>query len=173
MDLYFSIIGAIICVLILIGALYVFLKYLQTPVKTEVPGEWPKPAGTIPDDEFFGKFTAPLLTDAKEGLDLAVESLKLSIELYERKAWVESGEESISARKSVEAAMEKLDEVIDMSDADDSYQAKRANVLLGHCNYYYDAAVKIEAATDAMLEGKQSKGIPEGLIKAIEEWKAD
>lgn len=134
-----------------------------------------KPA-EMSDEEFIESYTGPMLEDALEKLEMAVESIKSGLHFYGGGAWEEAGGEFHLAVKSIDNAAGRLKEVVGMVEDRNSGPARHAKARLEECRRLRVLAIKMEEACDARVEGKEEDAkkldtVKPELEKTVDEWR--
>ena len=170
----------IVMVALVIGAVYVLMKFFEEregAKDIELQPPVANPVQTLPpEEEFIITFTKPMLQDGAGLLDDAIEAIKLGCSHYEYGAYVEASDEFHGSLRTIDEAADNFKEVLNDVENQASPPALKAKKLLGDCDEFRAAAKRMESACDAMVEGKTfeagklASGI-EALKKKAAEWK--
>lgn len=179
--------GMLLLAFLALVATYIIMRIIGRPSNDEVEGEEEAVAMPVPkqakkpemisDEEFISSYTGPILEDAHDSLETAVESILSALHFYDKGSWEEASEEFHSAIKRIDEAAERLNEVVEMVEDDSSRPVLLAKRRLEECRRLRTLAIRMEEACDAMIEGKveEAKGLdivkPE-LEKIAREWHA-
>lgn len=178
----FGMAGMILLALFALVAVYILMRLLGRPSSGEgeaeeegVPATSKKPT-EISDEEFIGSYTGPMLEDALEKLEMAVESIKSGLYFYGRSVWEEAGGEFHLAVNSIDNAAGRLKEIIGMVEDQGSEPARLAKARLEECRRMRALTIRMEEACDAMVEGKTEEArklaaVKPELEKMASEWR--
>jgi len=156
--------GMIFFALLALVAIYVFLWLMGKPYRvdhetgrqeTTVPLE--KGRAEMSDEEFIDSYTAPMLEDALDVLDSAVDSIKSGLDFYKRCVWEAAGDEFHAAAKGIDGASLRLRDVVAMVEDPGSKPSTEAKARLEQCRQLRALTIRMEEACDARVEGKEDE----------------
>jgi hypothetical protein len=166
----FGMAGMLVLAFFVLAAVYILMRLLSRPPDDE-EGEYGKAAprvnkpAELSDEEFIGSYTGPMLEDAQEKLEMAVESIKAGLDYYGRSAWEEAGGEFHLAVNGIDNAAGRLREVVGMVEDQGSEPVRLAKARLGECRHMRALAIRLEEACDAMVEGKTEDAQKLAMVK--------
>jgi len=180
----FGMTGMILIAAFALVVVYILMRLLDRPSKGEDEEEnegkpvTPKKPAKISDEEFIGSYTGPMLEDAHEKLEMAVESIKSGLDYYGRNVWEEAGGEFHLAVNGIDNAAGRLKEVIGMVEDQGLEPVRLAKARLEECRRMRALAIRMEEACDAMVEGKAEEAqklaaVRPELEKMASEWHSD
>jgi hypothetical protein len=177
----FGMAGMLVLAFIVLAAVYILMRLLDRPSddeegeagKSATRGE--KPA-ELSDEEFIGSYTGPMLEDALEKLEMAVESVRSGLHFYGGSVWEEAGGEFHLAVNSIDNAAGRLKEVVGMVEDQGSEPVRLAKARLEECRRMRALTIRMEEACDAMVEGKEEEArkleaVKPELEKIADEWR--
>jgi hypothetical protein len=176
----FGMAGMLVLALLALASVYILMRFLGRPTDDdEGEGEneaqrAEKPA-ELSDEEFVSSYTGPMLEEAREKMETAVESVESGLHFYGRGVWEEAGGEFHHAANGIDDAAERLKEVVGMVDDQSSGPVRQAKARLDECRHMRALTIRMEEACDAMVEGKAEEArklasiMPE-LEKMVDEW---
>lgn len=156
----FGMTGMIVLAILALAAIYIFIRLMGRPSgDDDEPEEVPaspaeKRPAMISDEEFIESYTGPMLEDALESLEGAVDSIRAGLEYYKRSVWEAAGEEFHSAVKGIDNASERLKEVVAMVEDQGSKPSKQARSMAEECLRLRALTIQMEEACDARVDGK-------------------
>lgn len=167
--------GMIVLAVLALVAIYILMRLMGRPSgdegeQDEVPASpAEKRPAMISDEDFIESYTGPMLEDALETLEEAVDSARAGLEYYKRSAWEAAGEEFHSAVKGIDSASERLKEVVAMVEDPGSRPAKQAKARMDECRQLRALTIRMEEACDARVDGKEgdASGL-EGAMPGLE-----
>jgi hypothetical protein len=155
--------GMIVLAVLALAAIYILMRLMGRPSGDEGEQE-EAPASSaeknpamISDEEFIESYTGPMLEDALETLEEAVDSIKAGLEYYKRPAWEAAGEEFHSAVKGIDNASERLKEVTAIVEDPGSKPSKQAKARAEECRMLRSLTIRMEEACDARVDGKEEE----------------
>ncbi len=169
----FGMAGMLVVAFFVLAAVYILMRLLDRPSDAEDEEEEEgglaapraeKPA-ELSDEEFIDSYTGPMLEDALEKLEMAVESIKAGLHFYGRNVWEEAGGEFHLAVNSIDNAAAGLKEIIGMVDDQGSEPVRLAKARLEECRRMRVLTIRMEEACDAMVEGKEEEAKKLAMIK--------
>ncbi|HTX43591.1 MAG TPA: hypothetical protein VMC61_02590 [Methanocella sp.] len=166
----FGMAGMLVLAFFALAAIYIIMRLLDRPPVDEEPesGE-AAPRREAPtelsDEEFVGSYTGPMLEDAREKLELAIESAEAGLHFYGQGKWEEAGGEFHIAANNVDNAMGRLREVIGMVEDQGSAPVRQAKARLEESRRIRALAIRMEEACDAMVEGKTEEAQKLAMVK--------
>ncbi len=160
--------GMIVIALIVLAAVYVIMRFLNRSTEGLEEGDKEPHTGApeeASDEEFVESYIGPVLEDAQDSLDAAVESAKSGLYLYCRGSWEDASGEFHEAAKSIDGAAGRLREVLGMVEDPGSKPVREVKARIGYCLKLRAMASRMEEASDAMASGKEDEARKQALIK--------
>ncbi len=159
----FGMTGMIVLAVLTLVAIYILIRLMGRPSGDEdereegpaSPSE-KKPA-MMSDEEFIESYTGPMLEDALESLEGAMDSIRAGLEYYKRPAWEAAGEEFHSAVKGIDNASERLREVLALVEDQGSKPSRQAKARAEECRRLRALTIQMEEACDARVDGKEEE----------------
>lgn len=159
----FGMTGMVVLAALVLVAIYILIRLMGRPSGDEDEGEEEpvftaekKPA-MMSDEEFIESYTGPMLEDALEALEEAVDSIRAGMEYYKRSVWVSAGEEFHSAAKGIDAAAERLKEVVAIVEDQSSKPSRQAKARIDECRQLRALTIQMEEACDSWVDGKEGE----------------
>lgn len=164
----FGVTGIVVVVFLILAAIFIYTRLMGKPAwgdeeekadDEEQEGEEKLPAKPvmrkeISDEEFIDSYTGPIMEDALDKLDSAVDSIKSGIDYYQRSVWEAAGEEFHSAVKGIDNASTRFKEVVSMVENQQSKPSRQANARIEEGRKLRMLAIRMEEACDGRVEGK-------------------
>jgi hypothetical protein len=165
----------LICLIIL--ALAVALKLLNTADKQFTTRKINSPPAPMDEDRFLTSFLKPVYDDGLAEMETAADALRDGLDFYGRRAFVNAGEQFIDAGRSIDAATNKFNELLALVEDPSEEYAKKARHRLIDCKRFEELALDMEKACDAMLARKtfEARVLEEKVRdskKFVEEWRS-
>ena len=168
----FGMTGMIVLALLVLAAIYIFIRLIGKPKWSdgeEGDEEEPDEAEVKPaiplvekrqemsDEEFIESYTGPMMDDALDTLEAAVDSAGSGLEYYRRSVWEAAGEEFHSAARDIDHASSRLKEIVSMVENQGSKPSRQANARVEECRKLRALTIRMEEACDARVEGKDGE----------------
>lgn len=155
----FGMAGMIVFAILVLAAIYLFIRLTGKPSRDEGENDEDEPSAVkksheISDREFVDSYTGPMLEDALDSLDAAVDSINSGLDYYNRSVWEAAGEEFHTAAKGIDDASARLKEVVAMVEDQGSSPSLQAKARIEECRKLRAMTIRMEEACDARVEGK-------------------
>ena len=162
----FGMTGIAVVVFLILAAIYIFTRLLGKPTWSDEEEEEAEPEEEekfpdIPairkemsDEEFIDSYTGPIMDDALDKLESAVDSIKSGIDHYKGSVWEAAGEDFHSAVREIDNASSRFKEVVSMVEDQRSKPSRQANARIEEGRKLRVQAIHMEEACDARVEGK-------------------
>ena len=147
----------VIFIALIVAALAIALKLLSTGQELLEPQRQVN-ATPVPMDEakFLAAFLKPVYDDGLEEMETAVDAARDGLDFYGRGAVVEAGEQFIAAGRSLDVAGRKFREVLGLVEDPGEEYARLSKARLAEVKRLAELAKDMDAACDAMLEGRKA-----------------
>lgn len=170
----FGITGMIVLALLVLAAVYILMRLLGKPspdedeeqAEEEPIARIEEKSPEMSDEEFIDSYTGPMLEDALETLEDAVDSIKVGIDYYKRSIWEASGEEFHSAVRGIDDASMCLKEVAAIVEDQASKPSRQAKARIEECRRLRALTIRMEEACDARVEGKEDEAKKSDIVMA-------
>jgi hypothetical protein len=109
------------------------------------------------DEEFIESYTGPMMEDAMESLGSGIDNIRMGMDCYRRRLFEEASNDFHHAVDDIHNGSNRLMEIIGMVEDESSKPAVDAVTRLSQCQHLRDMVIKMEEASDAMVEGNELK----------------
>ena len=117
------------------------------------------------DEEFLESYTDPIINDAMESLESGIDSINSGLDCYDRGLWEEASNDFHIAAENIDKASGRLKEVPAMIEDESSKPVIDSRTRMDQCRLLRAMAIRMEEASDAMVEGNVTKARDDAMVR--------
>lgn len=162
--------GMVVLAVLVLAAIYILMRFLGSPSNDEEDESEPvqqviENPPEVRDEEFIRSYTGPIIEDALESMETAVESIRLGLYYYGRGTWEAAGEEFHSAARGIDDASGRLKEVNVLIEDQSSAPSREAKARSDECRRLRALTIRMEEACDARVDGKEEEAAKLDIVR--------